>query len=89
MTFLPADPVVSGKPYAVREVAGHDPRTLDDFVGAATIVMEDGRRVTGVGVVDGLIARFREKDSEGSKDVRVWRISRSDGTFVAEHEATY
>jgi hypothetical protein len=94
VTFLPADPVVSGKPYPVREVSGQAPSALDDFVGQATLVIEDGREagrlVTGMGARSGDVVRFREKDADGSKDVRVWRItgSSSEG-FVAQHDAVY
>jgi hypothetical protein len=43
-----------------------------------------------MGARSGDVVRFREKDADGSKDVRVWRItgSSSEG-FVAQHDAVY
>lgn len=95
MTFMPADPVVSGKPYTVVEVGDHAPTSIDEFVGETGFVLEDGpsggRKVCGVGSVDGENVKFQEKDISGSsKDVRVWRVYRSgEGVFTAEQFATY
>lgn len=90
MTFVPADPVISGKPYLVREVAGQVPSSLADFEGAQTLVLDGGRRISGIGSRDEQGARFREKDADAGKDVRVWRITdASGGGFVAVHDATY
>jgi hypothetical protein len=95
VTFTPADPVVSGKPYTVVEVGDRAPKSIDDFIGETGFVLEDGptggRRVTGVGSADGDNVKFREKDVSGSsKDVRMWRVRESgDGGFIAEASATY
>ncbi len=93
MTFMPAEPVASGKPYTVVDVEERSPGSLDDFVGERTFGLSVGTRtsrVHGVGRLDGDSVRFVEKDSAAGKDVRVWRVHRSPETgFVAEQRAAF
>lgn len=90
MTYSPPAPVVSGVPYAVLDVDGRTPRTVDDFVGSVTLTVEGstGRHVVrgDAAVRDGVV-RLHEKsdDDGGGKDVRTWRVTPSDaGGFCAE-----
>ncbi|HSK58142.1 MAG TPA: hypothetical protein VK935_03720 [Actinomycetospora sp.] len=83
----PADPVVSGVPYDVRELDGAAPGALEDFVGEHVLLLSGhtgDHRVAGSGgdELDGGL-RFYEKDAASTKDVRTWTISPSDGGFVA------
>ncbi len=89
MTFVPADPIPSGRAYPVREVAGRKPEALSDFAGAdicLTLDYLDGDCVvTGSGSTTPAGVRFHEKDAASGKDVRVWRISEPEaGHFTAE-----
>lgn len=92
MSFSTPEPVASGRPYRVQHVAGRPPQALADFVGDAEFGIDDNgvtHRVSGVGAEQGDSVRFHQKDVDrDGKDVRVWRIRRSDdGGFVAEHES--
>ena len=93
MTFKPAEPIASGKPYSVVDVEERSPGSLDDFVGERTFGLNIGTgtsRVHGVGRLDGDSVRFVEKDSAAGKDVRVWRVhSAADTGFVAEQSAAF
>ncbi len=93
MTFIPADPVASGMPYPVAEVADHAPGSLDDFVGQTAFTVRTASgvgRICGFGTIAGDGVRFAEKDVEHStKDVRVWLIRRDADGFVAEHAAVF
>ena len=93
MTFIPAEPIASGKPYPVVDVEDRSPGSLDDFVGERTFGLSVGSgisRVHGVGRMDGDSVRFVEKDSAAGKDVRVWLVRSADDTgFTAEHHAVF
>jgi hypothetical protein len=93
MSFLPATPVASGKPYQIVDVEDRTPGGLEDFVGERAFNIETGSgpsRVQGVGRIDGDAVRFVEKDAGGSKDVRVWRVRQATGkAFTAEHSAVF
>lgn len=85
----PPAPVASCAAYAVTEVQGQAPTTLDKFEGAATLVtrgLTGEHQVCGEGghAHDGTV-RFYEKDHRGTgKDVRVWSVSAApEGGFVA------
>ena len=89
MAFQPPDSLGSGRPYAVVDVAGEVPVSLDQFLREADFGIErDGMvcRIRGVGADRGGKVRFHEKDVEHSgKDVRVWSVRReADGQFLAE-----
>jgi hypothetical protein len=94
MTHFTPEPVISGWPYAVTEVAGRPPQTFDEFVHHGRFVIDrDGTpyEVVGTGVLveDGV--RFHEKDmGHDGKDVRVWQVTRiEDGTFMVQHAAAF
>lgn len=94
MTFVPADPIASGKPYPINDVGDRVPSQLDDFVGetAFTLHLGDGvHRVCGVGAPEGDVVRFHEKDRDHTtKDVRVWQISRDgEDRFIAASTAAF
>jgi hypothetical protein len=93
MTFVPATPIASGKPYDIVDVEDRTPDGLDDFVGERTFGITMGSetsRVHGVGRLDGEVVRFAEKDALGNKDVRVWRVRRSPQRgFIAEASAAF
>ncbi|WP_186816603.1 hypothetical protein [Cellulomonas aerilata] len=82
--------IVSGVPYAVTELEGKEPATLEAFAGPITMHTQGStgdHEICGDGedVHDGVV-RVHEKDHHGTgKDVRVWAVSASpdeDG-FVA------
>lgn len=89
MTYSPPAPVVSGVPYAVLDVGGRTPRTVEDLAGHVTLTVEGrtGRHVLrgDASVVDGAV-RLHEKAEDGDgKDIRTWRITPTDaGGFCAE-----
>jgi hypothetical protein len=93
MTFVPGDPIASGRPYPISAVADRAPSEMSEFVGETVFTLqlgEDVRRVCGVGRTDGDGVRFHEKDVEHTtKDVRVWEIRRSGDRFVAASAATF
>lgn len=75
--------------YTVTGVAGRDPETLDDFVGATTVIVaEDGRshRLVGAGLRDNDVVQFHDRELESaSEDIEVWTIvQESDGRVTAE-----
>jgi hypothetical protein len=89
MTMTADEPVGSGQTYAVIEVDGHRPSSLDDFVAESTITVVRGNerhRVMGAGTPSDRGIRFHQKDLEtGGRDVRVWAIEQdADETFSAE-----
>ena len=94
MTFSAPEPVASGRPYRVIDVAGATPRSLSQFAGEARFGIERGGTVSwikGFGTdTDGCV-RFHEKDLDHSgKDVRVWLIRHNDaGQFTAETVSAY
>ncbi len=87
MTATTPEPVVSGLPYAVLEVDGHEPRAIADFAGVATFTLAgtSGRHViAGEGEVIDIHVRVHEKAGVGGKDVRVWTVRAVEGGgFVA------
>lgn len=93
MTFSAPRPVVSGKPYRVRRVLGHDPHDLSDFAGQTAFDLDVGPEaeeysVMGAGLSTGDGVQVFEKDDEGyGKDVRVWTVRHDPSTslFSAEH----
>jgi hypothetical protein len=93
MTFFPADPIASGRPYPVSAVEDRTPSEISEFVGeiAFTLQLDDVvHRVCGIGRLDGDSVRFHEKDLDHTtKDVRVWEISRSGDRFVAASAAAF
>lgn len=81
------EPVISGVPYPVTDVGGRPAHDLADFVGTVEIRIDrngDAYLIDGEGRERGDSVRVHEKNGKGGKDVRVWRISRSDEGFVAE-----
>lgn len=93
MSFVPATPIASGKPYDVVVVDECHPDRLEDFIGQHALTIASGpgtSRVQGFGRLDGNGVRFTEKDAAASKDVRVWMIRKlADATFTAEHRAVF
>lgn len=89
MSFSAPRPVVSGKPYLVRQLAGHEPHELNDFVGDSRLVLDldgDEYTVCGPGVQGDGCVRIYEKSDEGAgKDIRVWAVhpSGQQGIFTA------
>ena len=87
MSFPAPRPVVSGKPYQVRQIRGQVPRQLSDFTGDARVLIDlDGDEYTicgpGVEVEDGV--RLYEKSDEGmGKDIRVWVVCQGGEGFTA------
>jgi hypothetical protein len=75
--------------YPVAEVAGHQPASLDDFVGATTVTVEnDGHRLDllGAGARAGQSVLFYPRDEMSVGEVPgVWKISeQSTGDIVAQ-----
>jgi hypothetical protein len=93
VSFTPATPVASGKPYQVVDLDDRTPDRLDDFVGDRAFNIDTGSgtsRVRGVGRIDGDAVRFVEKDAATSKDVRVWVVREGQSTgFTAEQSAAF
>ena len=94
MTFLPASPVASGRPYHVKACRGRVPTALADFEGEADFILSTERGATavrGVGAIHGdNCVRFHEKDVDhDGKDVRVWHITQRSGGYVAESQAAF
>ncbi len=91
MTSPTPRPVVSGKPYMVRQVRGHGPRALTDFAGQTMFVLtvdDEDYEVRGPGIeIEGVVRVFEKDDLGHGKDIRVWTVRRhEDGdTFTAEH----
>lgn len=88
MTFFPAIPVASGRPYHVIACRGRVPAALSDFQGQSDFTLSTGTGTTvvrGVGATQGDWVRFHEKDvAHNGKDVRVWHIAvEADGGFTA------
>jgi hypothetical protein len=94
MSFPAPRPVVSGKPYQVRQIRGQVPRQLSDFTGDARVLIDlDGEEYTicgpGIEVGDGV--RLYEKSDEGvGKDIRVWTVQSSseEPAFLVVHCGT-
>lgn len=89
MTYPTPEPVVSGVPYEVQDVAGNAPTDLTAFDGSTTVTVVGS---TGVHVLRGSgsahedHARFYEKSEDGiGKDMRTWKITPADrGGFTAQ-----
>ena len=64
--------------YTVTGVAGRDPVTLDDFVGATTLTFADdarNHRLVGAGLLDDDVVQFHDRDLESaSEDAKIWTI---------------
>lgn len=88
MTYTTPEMVVSGVPYAVVLVGGHEPADLDDFVEHSEFVLQGSTGqhvVAGEGIRHEDVVRFHEKSDHGDgKDVRVWTIRATDDGFCAE-----
>lgn len=87
MTHSSPEPVVSAVPYVVQEVDGHEPTSLDDFIGSVRVTV---RGPTGVHVLVGEgslvddVPRIHEKSVGSGKDVRTWHVRRTrSGGFLA------
>jgi hypothetical protein len=82
------EPVESGLSYAVTQIDGHVPGSLGDFTGEVHVtVSKDGAPTQLIGVggetADGV--RFYQKDPAlHDRDIRVWFITESGGSFWAE-----
>ena len=91
MSAITPRPVISGKPYLVRQVQDRTPEQLEDFAGDTTFVLDlDGEDYTvqGPGVEIDLGVRVYEKSDHGfGKDIRCWLVrSAPDGNaFTATH----
>jgi len=75
--------------YPVTEVGGHDPASLDDFVGATTVTVDNnGHRhdLLGAGARAGQsVLFFPRGDVSVEEDDAVWTISeQSTGNIVAQ-----
>lgn len=80
--------VVSGIAYPVLRVGGRACEQLSDFLDYTdfTIDVDGPYTAKGCGGANGDEVRFYEKDGGSGRDVRVWRIVRTDeGDFTAEH----
>jgi hypothetical protein len=78
MMLTAPDPVASGCPYIVTDVAGLPPTAIDDFVGDLAFTVRKGQqscRVCGTGGRSGADVRFHQKDSSTGRDLRVWQIT--------------
>jgi hypothetical protein len=78
--------------YPVAEVAGHHPASLDDFIGATTVTVENhGHRLDllGAGARAGQSVLFYPRDEVPVAEVPgVWTISeQSTGDIVAQPSA--
>ena len=59
-------------------MSGHQPDTLDEFVGDTALTVARNRQscyVGGTGVRTGHDVRFHQKDAATGKDIRVWCIT--------------
>ena len=91
MSFTTPVSLPSGRAERVREVHGHAPEKLDDFVGDLEFVLDgEGYVVRGTGRLVEDHVRFYEKDVQANgKDIRTW-VVRADGEdFLAEPVATF
>ena len=82
------EPVISGVPYPVSDVAGSPPSQLADFVGTVEIGIDKNGTpyvIDGEGLERAGEVRVHEKNGKGGKDIRVWRVYPApDGGFLAE-----
>ena len=82
------DPVESGLSYAVTHIDGHAPGSLDEFTGEVQVtVNKDGAptQLVGVGGETANGVRFYQKDPAlYDRDIRVWMITESAGSFRAK-----
>ena len=82
------EPVASGVSYTVTNIDGHPPGGLGDFTGEVHLtVTKEGESTQLVGVggetADGV--RFYQKDPGlHDRDIRVWIITQSAGSFRAK-----
>lgn len=92
MSTLHSEPVVSGQPYAVEVVNGHQAIDLADFVGEVTFLAHRDpyrHEVIGVGRVRGEVVVVHEKrDGHGGRDLRTWQVTTVADGFTAEHTAS-
>ena len=94
MSFPAPRPVISGKPYQVRQIRGQVPRQLSDFTGETRVLIDlDGEEYTicGPGVEVEDCVRLYEKSDEGAgKDIRVWLVQPSpqEAAFLVVHAGT-
>ncbi len=78
MTFSAPESVGSGRPYLIIDVSGCAPGQLGDFVGETEfliVIVDQTRRIEGVGSRDAQGVRFYEKDKATGKDLRTWQIT--------------
>ncbi|GAB7191382.1 hypothetical protein NUM3379_20890 [Kineococcus sp. NUM-3379] len=91
------EPIVSGTAYAVHEVDGSAPTSLDDFLPApgalVSVTLEHGgvpHVAQGVATRVGSDVCLYEKDSVVGKDTRVWTITEiGPGIFEAVHDPRF
>ena len=75
--------------FAVDSVGGHQPRRLEDFVGATTVSLRAGDHevsLVGTGVEDDRTVQFSEKELASAEDgSATWRITSAHrDRFLAE-----
>jgi len=74
--------------YPVTEVGGHDPASLDDFVGATTVTVDNNGHqhdLLGAGAKIGQSVIFFPRDGGSVEQDAVWAISeQSTGNIVAQ-----
>jgi len=82
------DPVESGRSYIITHIDGHAPGSIDDFTGEVQVtVTKDGAptQLLGVGGETANGVRFYQKDPAlHDRDIRVWLITETAGSFRAE-----
>ena len=87
MTFPASpEPVISGVPYPVLDVDGAPTDDLSAFIGTVAVTIDKRGApyvIDGEGRARDDVVRLHEKNGKVGKDVRVWRISRSEEGFIA------
>ena len=77
----------TGPQYRVTEVAGREPMSLEDFIGATTVTVENHGHETqlvGTGVKHDQAVLFHEKDSGSARDTDpVWTFTDQGGGAIA------
>lgn len=78
--------------YRVTEVAGHPPASLEDFVGATTVTVENHGRedqLLGTGVRDEQTVLFHERETGSARDTDpVWTFTDQGGGDIAAEPPT-
>jgi len=73
--------------YRVTEVAGHQPASLDDFIGATTVTVEKHGRedqLVGTGVKNEHAVLFHERETGSARDTDpVWTFTDQGGGAIA------